>query len=44
MAETIFLATINFCGGGGQITRLAEFNDDYNNDYRIGEESAEDEE
>lgn len=44
MAETIFLATINFCGGGGQSARLAEFNDDYNNDYRIGEESAENEE
>lgn len=45
MAETIYLATINFCGGGnGQQVRLPDFNEDYNNDYRIGEENAENEE
>ncbi len=44
MADTIYIATINFCGGGGQSTRLPEFNNDFNADYRIGEESAENEE
>ena len=44
MAEPIILATINFCGGGGDTARLPDYNDDYNNDYRIGEESAENEE
>ena len=43
-AETIYLATINFCGGSSPVTLLPDFNDDYNADYRIGEESAENEE
>ncbi len=43
-AETIYLATINFCGGSSQSPRLPDFNEDYNNDYRIGEENAENEE
>ena len=43
-AETIYLATINFCGGSSQTSPMADFNDDYNADYRIGEESAENEE
>ena len=44
-ADTIFLATINFYGvGGGQHSRLPDFNDDFNADFRIGEEQADDNE
>lgn len=44
MAETIFLATINFCAGSGQVVRQPDFNADYNGDYRIAEETPENEE
>jgi len=35
MADTIILATIRFCGGGGSTSRLPDFNDDFNADFRI---------
>lgn len=41
--DVINLATINFCAGGNTIERLPEFNNDYNDDYRIGEESPDEE-
>ena len=44
MAETIILATIHFCGGGGgEISHLPDFNADYNKDFRIAQEAPENE-
>ena len=45
MAEVIYLATINFCGGGGsgEKPRLPDFNADFNGDYRIGVETPQNE-
>ena len=44
MAETIILATIHFCdGGGGEISHLPDFNADFNEDFRIAEETPENE-
>lgn len=41
VANTIFLPTISFYGtGGGQGPRLPDFNEDYNADFRIGDEEA----
>lgn len=45
MAEVIYLATINFCGGGGsgEKTHLPDFNADFNGDYRIEVETPQNE-
>ena len=44
MAETIIIATIHFCGGGsGETSHLPDFNADFNGDFRIAEETPENE-
>ena len=44
MADPIILATIHFCAGGGETAHLPDYNADYNGDFRIAEETPENEE
>lgn len=38
---TIYLAGINFRGGGGSVSRLPDFNEDFNDDFLIEDETEE---